>query len=396
MAARSPRSLIIVSRDYGELGLACSLLRGQRLAAHATLMLPGPLFFENERSLPATALPYSNVQDILNVARAQRPELVFLLSGYLLSNDKLLSSGDVEEIVRHFQESGATLLTSDPFLGLAATINFDQVDMEMLAARHRRQYRLLLRILLWIRSRRGVQFFDVPAMRAAIHLYATAVPTGEELSSVRRLSFFNPTLVRASGERGDGAGSERGSPATWLFVLSTADLHGQSVVTGLLPFLDHLVARLEDAMAAGRRPILIGSPWLFERLAGRVSESVELVSSCPFAEFEERLLAAEYAFYWNTFSHSLLARVANGLPVFLFDRGHLAHTIKPFHDAALACHFAGIELTELDQTLRLDVDDLAQRAAAKEADLRAILAHWSASPTPDELGELLHAEREKA
>ena len=121
-----------------------------------------------------------------------------------------------------------------------------------------------------------------------------------------------------------------------------------------------------------------------------------MVSTCPFAEFEERLLAAEYAFYWNTFSHSLLARVANGLPVFLFDRGHLAHTIKPFHDAALACHFAGIEMTELDQTLRLDPHDLAQRAAAKVTDLRAILAHWRASPSPDELAELLATERAEA
>ncbi|MAF66225.1 MAG: hypothetical protein CMJ84_11290 [Planctomycetes bacterium] len=403
MAPRPPRSLIIVSRDYGELGLACSLLHGQRLAREATLLLPGSLYFENERNLPVNAYPYSKARDIREVVAATRPELVFLLSGYLLSNDGLLSPGAVEELVEHLEESGATLLTSDPFLGMAANLDLGQVDMEMLVARYPRWYRPLLRLLLRIRSRGGVELCAVPALRRLIHLYPTAVPRAEGLPEARRLSVFNPIPVLPAGNRGDerlaGEGEAHGGEATpprWLFLLSSADLHGQSVQTGLLDFLDLLVARLADAVELGRRPSVIGSQRLAELLAGRVPDEVELVSTCSFADFTQRLLEAEFAFYWNAFSHSVLLRVANGLPVFLFDRGHLAQTVAPFQAAALACHFAGIGLPELDQREPLDADDLAQRASAAAGDLRAILAHWLASPTPDELGALLQAERAEA
>ncbi|MDP6989806.1 MAG: hypothetical protein QF903_10040 [Planctomycetota bacterium] len=392
MASRTPRSLIVVSRDYGELGLACSLLEGQALAREATLLLPGSLYFANEHALPAAAVPYSRARDIRAVIAARRPELVFLLSGYLLANDGLLSPDGVESLVGFIEESGATLVTSDPFLGLAGSLDLGKVDIEMLVARYPRWVQPFLRLMLRFRSRHGVELCDVPALRSAIQLYPTAAPEGSHLPAARRLSFFNPVLCGV----GEEAGAEQDAPASWLFLLSTADLHVQLARLGKAAFADLLAARLADAVAAGRRPTLLGSALVPELLRGRVGDEVELLSTCPFAEFTERLKAAEVAFYWNSFSHSLLARVARGLPVFLFDRGHLAHTVAPFHEAAVRGHFGGVELPSLDQTAPLDADDLASLAADRAPDLRAILERWRTAPTPDELAAALAGERRQA
>ena len=98
-------------------------------------------------------------------------------------------------------------------------------------------------------------------------------------------------------------------------------------------------------------------------------------------------------FYWNAFSFSQLSRVANELPVFVFDRGHLAHAIKPFYPVALSCHFGGWEAPLLDQTRRLDPSALEELAEEQKPTMRAIVARWRSSATPDELVESLAHER---
>jgi len=84
------RSLIIVSRDYGELALAVSLLRGQQLARATALLLPERLFRENQAALPVPALPYATLDDLLSAVNAHQPELVFLFSGYRLALEQVL------------------------------------------------------------------------------------------------------------------------------------------------------------------------------------------------------------------------------------------------------------------------------------------------------------------
>ena len=78
---------------------------------------------------------------------------------------------------------------------------------------------------------------------------------------------------------------------------------------------------------------------MVDQLANQLPDTVELLPFCPFVEFEARLLAAEYAFYWNVFSFSVVLRIANGFPVFFYDRGHLSRTIEPLYDIGRGVHF---------------------------------------------------------
>ena len=93
----------------------------------------------------------------------------------------------------------------------------------------------------------------------------------------------------------------------------------------------------------------------------------------------------------NLFSNSLLARLANRLPVAFFDRGHLAHAMPALLDLGLKIYFAGAELVLQDQWQELMLDALATHAARQDQALEAAIENLRRSPTPRELIDRLSA-----
>ncbi|MDJ0849088.1 MAG: hypothetical protein QNK04_11980 [Myxococcota bacterium] len=393
-------SVIVVSRDHGELGFALSFLREQALARHATLALPENLYFANREAMPAPVFPYSTLDDIGKIVEGRKAERIFLFSGYLLPNEGMVTPERVEGFVRGLQRSGRRIVTSDPFLGMASGISASQIDPRKLVRSLEREHAPWLRWLFRRLLRRGLQekpVLSVARMDGVDHLYATSIPEapGASGGDARRLVFFNPAMTR------EAAGPGASTRPRWLFVLSSTDLECQRMTTGLVELAGRVEQRLRDALDAGRRPTLIAPPWMIETLAAKLPEEVELLAFCSFPEFETRLLAAEYVFYWNAISFSLLPRIARGLPVFAFDRGHLAQLadwalegqpIKPFYRNALACHFGGWEPPLLDPTATLDASRLATLAEQQRPRLREILARWLTSPTPDEVVAALRGD----
>lgn len=380
MTDNEARALLVLSKDYGELGVALSLLRGQEFARRARMLLPPPLFSINKEALPVAASPYATLDEILRVVEAHEPDLVFLLSGYLLSNDQWLSRESLDTFLQRLRDRDCRVITSDPFLGLAPRLTLAQVDARIGAPSEPIWARWLTLLMLRLQGSRAKPI-RVPSLEAVTHLYPTATPDCDD--QIQRLAFFNPTIIRAD----TGAPSAGGLDPRprWLFVLSLADVHVQRVLVGLREFIARLLGILRQAQDANRRPTLIAPSWLVQRLPSALPDSVEVLSSCPFADFERRLLDAEYVFYWNAFSFSLATRVANELPIFFFDRGHLARTIKPYYDIARSCHFGGWEPTYLDQRQPLDPRTLAELGEKQKPALRMIRKRWESSPSPDEL-----------
>jgi hypothetical protein len=219
-------------------------------------------------------------------------------------------------------------------------------------------------------------------------MYPTSIPHGD--SGFERASFFNPNIIRAAADsrtpRGDQGHRESGEfSSRWLFLLSAADFHVQRRLLGLPELMERLLGVLRHAVAAEKRATLIAPAEIVSRLTNVLPDAVELSSFCPFTEFQQRLLDAEYVFYWNAFSFSALERIANELPVFLFDRGHLARTIKPYYEMARAFYFGGWEPSYLDQQELLTPHALAELAAAQKPAMRALREQWQLSPTPDTL-----------
>jgi len=416
--SRDARSLIVVSRDYGELGFATSFLRGQAFASRAAIMLPDNLFASNTTSFlrgpgfasqAATVLPgdlsgdngasptipafqFRTLRDILDLVNTHKPDLVFLFSGYLLSNQRgVLSPESLDALLRYLRERGCRVITSDPFLGLAPQLTLAQIDTRMLTSGQTLWERWRMRLVLRLQGPR-TKVVGVRSLEDVTHLYPTSIPPRG--GNVPMVSFFNPNIVRAAAELRAArdallqADADK-LPPRWLFVVSSTDLECQHRLVGRRKFRGKVLRLLWHALAAGRRPTLIAPASILDGLSSKVPDLVELLSSCPLAEFEERLLEAEYVFYWNAFSFSQLSRLANELPVFLFDRGHLARTVKPYYEMARSCHYGAWEPPYLDQTHPFDLRELAELAARQKPAMRMIRERWQSSPTPDQLVDQL-------
>jgi hypothetical protein len=390
------RSLIVVSKDFGELSFAMSFVRGQAFAGRARMLLPDDHYSRNEGTLPVSVSRYATREDILAEVDAHGPDLVFLFSGYLLSHDRLLSPQVLDSLVRYLRDRRCHVVTSDPFLGLAPRLTLAQMDTRMLFSARPVLTRWLSRIQMRLLSSK-TQMVRVQSMETATQLYATSTPDADVEEPIQRLSFFNPTTVHADADArivgGGSAARAADSTGRWLFVLSVTDVACQGALLGLRGFTRVVARLLVNTLRVGKRPVLIAPALTVEVLSKGLPNAVELVPLCPFVEFETQLFDAEYAFYWNAFAFSIIPRLANGLPVFLFDRGPLARTIQPFYQAGISCHFGGWVPPYLDQKQPLDPSMLVDLAEKQELAMRIIRERWQSSATPDEVVDQLLRER---
>ena len=338
-------------------------------------MLPPKLFDVHKASFGDRATQYTSLDHIKSVIEAHEPRLVLLCSAYMFALDKVLSRREVTELLTFLRGRNCRIVTTDPLLGLARELTFKDVDSRYLLPGAAGWKRTLARAAVAIVGSRaklvsGLQLDDV------IHVYPACAPDIDD--GVRRHSFF---VDPQAASQSTTAHAHR----RWLFVLAEIDLHTQLVEMDLRDFVENILGLLRFAVAEGARPTLIAPAMLVDLLAGAVTAEMELHRQLPITEFRQRVLGAEYVFYWNAFSPSQLERLANEQPTFVFDRGYLSRAVKPFYDAAKTCYFDGWEPKYLDQRQLFSAYVLAHLAKQQRPALRALRERWQASPTPDEL-----------
>ncbi|MCU1260260.1 MAG: hypothetical protein JWO80_3145 [Bryobacterales bacterium] len=81
------------------------------------------------------------------------------------------------------------------------------------------------------------------------------------------------------------------------------------------------------------------------------------------------LIGAEYVFYWNIFSASILGRLLNSRPAFFFARGHMADDNALMMDKGISRYYSGVKIPYLEQTHALTNSELAGLAASHEAEI---------------------------
>jgi hypothetical protein len=312
MSTGEPRLLFVVSNDYGELSNALDLVRGQPFGA--SLLLPPRLAGSNASGLPVPSAGYRSVADVFEAVDRDRPDVVFLFSGYLFGVNQLFRVEETADLVRGLEARGVAVATSDPFLGLMARPN-----AATLAPGHP-----LGPVL--------VEHFGglSPSLAGLVHVYfmpAEGVPVA------RKVWASNPHAF----EGGPGIDDR------WLYLLSEEDYGQQVGAMGKVAFDSALLALLKGASREGRRPVVLGPSACVEALARSATgvEGVELRTFLGHADFRELLLGAGRVFYWNVFSNSILARVATGRPVSFFAPGHMAHAIPPLFEAGLRHYYSG-------------------------------------------------------
>jgi hypothetical protein len=227
-------------------------------------------------------------------------------------------------------------------------------------------------------------------LRDTYHLYPGYCDVPEDGGSetdVRNIAFFNDRLLLP--ERGGGTATS-GAPETpphWLFILSTADCDIQAVFEGETGFVDVVASKLVETRAAGRHPILIGPKAFVVELTRRMptADGIDVLSQCPFTQFMSLLLSAEYAFYWNVVSHSLLIRLYNQLPIFMFDRGHLIRTAPAIHDRIVAWYYQGWEPLIRDHREPLTLETVAGWTDDYRREAARLVQRFRRAPSPDDM-----------
>lgn len=383
------RLLFVIDNDYGALGLVMYLLYRQPLAARATLLLPRRAYDLHRDQLPVASRPYQSLQDILDFVAAESPDAACLFSGYLFARQGVLPIHSLRGLVRALRERGCKVATSDPYLGTFA----DMANANILVrtgAFHRNLERGLHKLprvhafvarLVELYSKRRLQRHvrRVDAILADVTRLYPVPMEGFASSAGGSLSFFNPLYFRSEGELARNRASVSALPGMdgrprWLFVLAQFDLEFQEKAHGKQGFVDKVAAKLREARENGRHATFIGPAAVVEALAPRFAAQagVSLLSRCSFEEFEQRLLDAEMAFYWQAFSTSGFLRLWHGLPVFFFDPGHSAHLSRPLHAASLERYYLAGAPVYLDIDAPLETAALtAQGPAFRESARRS-------------------------
>jgi hypothetical protein len=378
-----PRLLFVMDNDFGALGTVAYLMHRQPLAAGSTLLLPRRAHELHDGRLPIASRPYQSLQDILDFVEADSPDVVFLYSGYLLTQQRLLTIRALRRLIRALRQRGCAVATSDPYLGTFRRI----ADADVPSGTG-----FMHRFLHAIRVARHIR--KVADILADVtHVYPVAADTMESGGPVKRISFFNPLYIRSPEELRENSAAvsalsdEPSGVRCWLFVLAQFDLEFQEKKHGRQGFADIVAGKIREALDSGRHAAFIGPASLTQALAARFAGNpgVTLLPLCSFEEFEQRLLDAEIVFLWHISSTSAFLRLWNGLPVFFFDQGHVPRILRPLHEAGLKHYYMGAVPVVLDIEKPLDASRLTELSAGFRTSAREACNRLARLPSPAEM-----------
>ena len=375
------RLLVLVSGDFGELGAALNFLQGlapsMPPAWSGLVLLPTPLGHAMPIDCTQPWQVYGTLADIQRSLAEYRPNTVLLATGYLLTVDTGLTALDVMRLLQRLRRLGVTLLTTDPFLGVRPWPTLPPVgDLRQPAGR----VAFALSVyLIGLCSRVWAMRL---ALRKAWHVYPAPTARLPTLAGRRRLSYCSDHAAAA----GTAPGAVPGDRPIWLFVLSRVDYalldqtHGPD-------YLKALHERLAECLAMGRHAVVVGPADLVADIESHLSDRDQLsvFSDLLHSRYLGWLMAAEYAFFWNFLSFSLIHRVLAGRPVFFFDPGHFAALFPAVAEAGQRLFYGGWRppLQRLDQSF--DLQQLADAAAATSQAFKGISEGLRSGMTPAEL-----------
>jgi len=344
----TPRLAFVVSSDYSELGMAVGAARSAGVEAR--------VYLPRHQQALAASFPgqrlrlFDGTADLLTMLTAFKPTHLLLFSGYLFLHP---SGPDLAALLQACSQlrHPPRVATTDPFLGLLQ-------DQQALAQ---------------------------PAFQAALQRLPGLLPANAR--AVQACTHLYPGPVAAL----DGPASRQGyrlvdAPAavapTWLFVLGELEAQALVKLHGASQVVNTLLARAQDACAAGKRPCLYLPRPLADAVAAAAAGRLKL-DSRPHGEhgaFNAEVDSAEQAFYWNWSSSSLVRRLTAGLPVSFFGRGHVSQLLPGIAERLMAHFYTGGLPPVMAWDQPLQPADLAAVQAASRADREALAQRYRALP----------------
>jgi hypothetical protein len=367
-----PRIVVLVSKDFGELTNALTFARSPGL--DVTLLLPPNLHQACPPHWPINALCYTGLDEVAAVVQQIRPDALLLFSGYLFVANRLFEFDAFAAWLRQLQDEGLPVLTSDAFLGVL------RGDLSMVfSTDHPARY--------WVaqhfaRAREFLQHLP--------HVY-TLPCAGIEGSD--RTSYRLPAVVdrvasrEARRQRLARAARPLEEDRFWMFVLASEDWKLQCELVGEMSMAQAICARMQDALRHERVPVLI-APQACARAVERLlppGTQAWCLPFCDYEMFEDLLLGAEHAFYWNQCSNSNLLRLYNALPTWFFDRGHMLRWAPGLTRQVHQIMYTGMDMSTLELFQAIDLRQLEKRAAELAAARHMLAFRYGVLPSAEEL-----------
>ncbi len=383
-----PKTLIILDNDYGELTTVQYLIQGQPCFSRSKLVLSPRVYQKNKNVLPNRVEMWETEEDLIEHISTFEPDVLLLAAGYLMPVHDLLSNEALERVCQKAKEHDATIITADPFLGLLSEwspkgldhiISIDiPTDADENLTTIKRQADLKLHTEL-----AGANAY----LKEFLHLYPTYTDM-EGITSFpsdeKNRSFFNDQLVIPSELQATSSDEK----PHWIFIISEVDFQTQSMHLGVPRFITYVIDLLTQGANLGRKIIFLGPSSLIQILRASEATAGYDIHLFNFGSYEivmSLLLTAEYSFYWNVVSHTILIQLWNGRPIVLLDKGHLARSIPNLYERVISWYYQGWEPQYFDQNEPISLEKLAKYVEQHATQKAALMKSYRRAPSPESL-----------
>jgi hypothetical protein len=389
----TPRLMFVLSAAYGELFSAMYMVTGCRF--HTAFAMRDPWYSLNRTGLPGRSYHFENFDNLIAAIEQERPDLVCLFSGYLYVYEGTLAFDDLDRLVKYLRARRTKLVTSDPFIGLVSrlpVLDFQNPFEQIITA----PLRLVAEVLF------GPKFAHFLRMRSILDKVPHVYVVDPQENGVRAFPFYNPNICRPPSDRSAlqhaeiaGLTVDVTAQPYWLFVLGKGEYDLGAKPRGAERFHAVLAAKLRETMEQGRRAVLIApEPCIAALESDHTLRECSFVRYCDFHSYLAILLGAEYAFYWNIFSASLVARLLNRGSTFFFAGGHLADQYQQLFEKGMSCYYRNARLSYLYVDQRLERASLSGAALAQQQQLfDPLFANVGHLPSPEAMVRTLLNER---
>ena len=385
--ANEKNYLFILSNDFGEIGVALYFILGQSFVHRSTLLIPEKRFKKLQISGSFKVASYNSLDDIISEIDNTNPAVVFLFSGYLFQQVLPLSS--FKKLINYIEANNGLIATTDPLLGLIMRLEVSMVDVDLF---FKKSPFALMRLWHKLKTYFVIKKLAPYArlLKNATHVYPHPIVNLQLPNYLKTASFFNEKILTHSVdnhciEENDGANRAMiSTKKKWFFVISDIDLTIQSSLHGYNLFVELLSTKLNEAISLNIFPVLIAPSKLIKAISSKFdNEKLLLYSDCPYDKFSKLLVEAEYAFYWNMYSASIITRILHKKSIFFFDKGHVSRILKPFGNLALDCIYGGMNPIFLEIDQKLEINMLIEASKKSQAFASHVFNHWHGSPNPE-------------
>lgn len=387
-----PKVLFVLDNDYGELTTILYLVLGQNYFCQSKVLLTSRLYEKNQNVLPGQVELWSTEEGLLGTIQNYQPDILVFAAGYLIPVHNLLTSEALKRVCKAATDQNVKVVTADPFLGLLSewspkglnqiiSIDIPTEANENLANLKQQADKKL--------------HTELAAANSFLREYEHLYPTYTDMSGIKTYasdeknrSFFNEKLVIPS----ELQSLESKDKPHWMFIISEVDFQTQTMHLGAGKFVAMVWNLLTQGANLDRTVIFLGPSALINMLRSMSptpNKNIRLFNFGAFDDVMSLLLTAEYTFYWNVVSHTILIQLWNGRPVILFDKGHLARSVSHLYERVIAWYYQGWEPNYFDQTQKITLEGLADFVSDHKKQTPKLMKDYTRASSPEELFDSL-------